>query len=556
MNRATSKSMGSMNNAASNKANDVKSKVSLTQLFLLATLVMAGFAAACGGGNPAPVVPPNGVFSTASLKGTYAFSMSGEDSNGFPIFRIGSFQADGAGNVSAAIEDVNDSGTVQSFEFLPAPASVYTMNTNGKGSITLAHNDPTVSGVVDMFQFTLVLTSASGGLMIETDGSSTMSGKFQLQSITTNFAQSYAFDTSGLDLSLGASESIIGAFTTNGSAISGGTLDDNNDAAPSGPQPISPGTITFDASTGAQFGRGSFQLNTNIGGQLFNLTFEFYVIDGSHLQFVETDGMKATVGSAIAQSSVPTNVSQFPGSFVLSVGGGAFNSGNFGPISRVGRYTADGSGNISGVGLDQNFSGGPSVFPASNSSVSAFTYTIDGSGDGRGTLTLTDKNSGDVFSFVFYLASASQGFIQDESINIVADGSLNAQTTTSLTSSIAGNYAFNWSGTNSNGGGGNEEDFAGVFTIPSGGGALTNGDLDLAELGEGKVDLNVALNGTITINGSGTGGGSTANTLQLVVSSPFSQTINFHVYAISNTNFMIVGTDSGRVVMGPLVLQQ
>jgi hypothetical protein len=529
----------------------------IPQVFFLALLLVAGFTAACGGGNPAPIPPPNGLFSLASVNGTYAFSLSGEDTNGNPIFRIGSFQADGAGNISAAIEDVNDAGVVEAFQFLPAPASTYTMSSNGKGSVTLAHNDPNVSGTVDQFQFTLVLASTANGVMIETDGSSTMSGTFHLQSITTNFAQSYAFDTSGLDLNIGSSESIVGRFTTNGTAITGGTLDDNDDASPSGAQPINPGTITFDPSFGAQFGRGQFQLNATIGGQVFNLTFEFYVIDGSHLQFVETDGMKATVGSAIAQSNVPTNVSQFPGSFVLAVGGGAFNSGNFGPISRVGRFTADGSGNITNVGLDQNFSGGPTVFPASNSSVSAFTYTIDGSGDGRGTLTLTDKNSGDQFIFVFYLATGTQGFIQDNSNNIVADGSLNAQTATNISAStLAGSYAFNWSGTNSNGGGGNEEDFAGAFTIPSGGGALMNGALDLAELGEGQVFLNVAFNGTIMVSGDGTGGGAQANTLQIVISSPFAQTVNFHVYAISNTNFIIVGTDNGRVVFGPLMTQQ
>ncbi len=412
-------------------------KTAITQIFLLATLVIAGITAACGGGNPPPIPPPSGLYSLASVNGTYAFSMVGQDVNFNPIFRIGSFQADGQGNISAAIEDVNDAGTVEAFQFLAAPASVYTMPSNGKGTLTLAHNDPTVPGTVDVFQFTLVLTSTSGGVMIETDDSATMSGTFQLQNITTNFAPSYAFNTSGVDLALnvGAPESIVGAFTTNGaSGITGGTLDDNDGAAPSGPQPISAGTITFDPTFGAEFGRGQFQLNTNIGGALFNLTFEFYVIDGSHLQFVETDAVKATSGTATAQSSVPINVSQFPGSFVLAEGGAA----NTGSLTRVGRYTADGSGNISNVALDQNIgTNGPTVFPASNSAVSAFTYTIDPSGDGRGTLTLTDKNTGDVFSFVFYLASGAQGFILDTSGNVVANGTLNAQTASNLSNTHA-----------------------------------------------------------------------------------------------------------------------
>jgi hypothetical protein len=535
------------------------SKSSLEKILIGATLLIAGFAAACGGGtNVPPVISPTGMYSTASLKGTYAFSMSGEDGNGNPIYRIGSFQADGAGNIAAAVEDVNDAGNVSSFVFTAAPTSVYTMNSNGKGTLTLVHPDPITAGVNDVFTFTIALTSTFGGLLIETDGSSTMSGNFTLQNITTNFAMSYAFDTSGVDLALGSSESIIGSFTTNGTnTITGGTLDDNDDAVPSGPQTITSGQIIPDPTYFSQFGRGEFQLNTTIAGQVFNLTFEFYVVDGSHINFVEEDANKATIGSAIAQSAVPTSVAQLTGSYVLAVGGGAFNSGNFGPITRAAVFTANGNGGLTGVALDQNFSGGPSSFPGTGSSISASSYTVDASGDGRGTLLFTDQKSGYIFTYIFYLASATQGYLQDDSVNVTADGSLNAQTGSGLTSSnLAGNWAFNWSGSNANGAGGNEEDFVGVFTIPSGGGAFTNGDVDFAELGAGKIFTDIAFNGNLTVTGGGTGGGSAGNTLQIVTEQVVPGTFNFHAYATSDTNLIIVGVDNGRVVVGPLVKQQ
>jgi hypothetical protein len=531
--------------------------LSTKQIFAVAVVFMASLAAACGGGSNVVPPPAMGGFSAASLNGTYAFSMTGEDANGFPIFRIGSLQADGNGNITAAIEDVNDAGSISAFQFTPAPTSVYTVDANGKGTLTLVHPDPNVAGVNDTFVFTITLTSTGGGLMIETDGSSTMSGSFKLQSITTNFAQSYAFDVSGLDLNIGSSESIIGNFTTNGSRITGGSLDDNDDATPSGQVAITPGTITFDAATGAQFGRGSLTLNATIVGQIFNLTFEFYVIDGSHLQLIETDALKATVGVATAQSSVPSNVGQIPGSFVVATGGGAFNSGNFGPLTRVGRYTADGNGALTNVMLDQNFSGGPEAVPNGNGSITAGAVTIDTAGSGRGTVTFTDAKSGFQFLYIFYLANATQGFIQDNTVNSVADGSLTAQTATGLSqSSIAGNYAFNWSGSNFNGAGGNEEDFVGVFTLPSSGSALTNGVVDFAELGAGKVFLNIAFNGTFTLNGDGSGGGTNGNTLQIVTEQTVSSKINFRAYATTPGNFIIVGIDNGRVVIGPLIAQQ
>ena len=529
--------------------NTATSKISRTQVFLFAVLLIAGLTAACSGGNNvAPIIPPTGGYSTSSLQGTYAFTMSGEDGNGAPIFRIGSFQADGAGNISAAIEDVNDAGTYAGFLFTPAPSSVYTMSTNGKGTLTLVHPDVNSPTGNDTFIFTIALTSTSGGLMIETDGSSTMSGNFQLQNITTNYAPSYAFDASGVDLNLSSSESIVGSFATSGDAITGGSLDDNDDAAPSGQQSISPGFITPDPTYGAQFGRGEIQLNTTISGQVYNLTFEFYTINANSLIFVETDSAKATVGTAIGQSLVPTNVSQLTSSYVLAVGGGAFNSGNFGPITRAAVFTPNGSGAVSNVALDQNFSGGPGVFPGTGSSISASSFAIDPSG--------TDQKSAYQFVYIFYLASATQGYIQDNSVNITADGSLNAQSANLTSSSIAGNYAFNWSGANANGAGGNEEDFVGVFTIPSGGGAFTNGDVDFAELGVGKIYLDIAFNGNLIVNGSGTGGGTAANTFQIVTEQAVSGTFNFHVYAINNSSFEIVGVDNGRVVIGPLTLQQ
>jgi hypothetical protein len=530
----------------------------MAHILCCAALLLAGLtAAACGGGGGATVTPPpTGMYSNASLNGTYAFSMEGEDGNGDPIIRIGSFQADGNGNIEAGIEDVNDAGTVESYVFTPAPTSTYTVSGNGKGTVTLVHPDPVVAGENDVFTFSIALTSTSGGLMIESDGSSTMSGNFTLQNISSNFAPSYAFDTSGVDLNLGTSESIIGSFTTNGtSGITGGTLDDNDAGPSAGPSPISPGTITPDPTYFSQFGRGTFTINATVDAQILNLSFEFYVVDNSHMIFVEEDGSKATLGNAVAQSAVPTSVGQLTGNYVFAVGGAVFNVGVFGPLTRAGIVAPNGNGTLASAIVDQNFTNGPSVLPGSGSSITASAYTIDGSGDGRGTVTFTDSSSGYQFIYVFYLATATQGFIQDDSSNTTADGSLTAQTASLSSSSIAGNYAFNWSGTSS-AAQDNEEDFLGVFTIPSGGGSITNGSVDFVQFGVKNPHVDQGLTGTFTLSGTGTGGGTAGNTLQLTASNAITSTANFRVYAISNSNFVIVCTDNNRVVIGPMQLQQ
>src|ERR1700688_2113437 len=395
----------------------------MKRIFLAGSVVLWLYAAACGGGNstatptPTPTPTPQGSYSLASLNGTYAFSMSGTDSSaqGLAISRIGSFHADGQGNITMAIEDVNDGGSFSTFNFTAAPASKYTMASDGKGVLTLSHPDVVNPSVADNFTFSIALDSTSSGLMIETDGSSTMSGNFRLQTISSAFATAYAFDVSGLDLGNRTSVSFIGQFTTNGvGGITGGEMDVNDGASPSGAITLQPGTITLDATNFTNFGRGTVTLNTTLNSQLLNLSYVFYVVDGSHLVLVENDTLAATSGSATAQAAVPTTVAAFLGSFVFAVGGAAISQGVFGGLSRAGRFTSDANGNITNLSVDEDFSGGVNAFPKAGG-FSNVTLTIDAAGTGRGTLNFTDVTRNQPFQYVFYLASATQGVIQDDS---------------------------------------------------------------------------------------------------------------------------------------------
>src|ERR1700675_3683070 len=343
----------------------------MKRIFLAGSVALGLYAAACGGGNgtftptPPPTPTPQGTYSIASLNGTYAFSMSGTDNTqGLAISRIGSFHADGKGNITMAIEDVNDGGSFSTFNFTAAPASTYTMNSNGKGVLPLSHPDVVNPSVADNFTFTIVLNSTSSGLMIETDGSSTMSGNFRLQSITSTFATAYAFDVSGLDFGNRTSASFVGEFTTNGvSGVTGGQMDVNDGASASGAITVQPGTISLDATNFSNFGRGTMTLNTTLNSQVLNLSYVFYVVDGSHLVLVENDTVAATSGSGTAQAAVPTTVAAFPGSFVFAVGGAAISQGVFGGLSRAGRFTSDANGNITNLSADEDFSGGVNAFP-------------------------------------------------------------------------------------------------------------------------------------------------------------------------------------------------
>ena len=529
------------------------------RLLLASVLLVGSIAAACGGGgtstpNPGPGPAPQGSFSTASLNGTYAFSMSGTDFNGFTIARIGSFHADGQGNITMAIEDVNDGGSFSTFNFTAAPASKYSMASDGKGTLTLSHPDVVNPAVADNFTFTIVLNSPNGGLMIETDGSSTMSGNFKLQNVASTFAAGYAFDLSGLDLGNQTSISFIGQFTTNGvSGVTGGVMDVNDGAAPSGPLTIQPGTITLDQTNFSDFGRGTLNLTTTISSQILNLSYVFYVVDASHLILIENDSLAATSGSALAQTTVPTTLAAFPGSFVFAVGGGAFSQGLFGPLARAGRFSADANGAITNLSLDEDFTGEFNAFPKSGGFTNV-SYTIDPVGTGRGTLNFTDVTRNQPFQYIFYMASPTQGFIQDNSANVVGDGLITAQSGTFTSASVAGTYAINWSGVNLSNG--FQEDFVGVIPVSSAGSNnITNGVVDLTELGDGKIFFDVSVNGLLTLQGNGSLGGAQGNALQLTTANSPSTTFNFRAYLVDNNTIILVGVDSGRTVIGTALRQ-
>ena len=530
----------------------------MNRWLLCSALSMCSFAAACGGGNsvtPPPNPNPQTNYSLASVNGNYTFSMSGTDGNGFSIARIGSFHADGNGNITMGIEDVNDGGSVTTFDFTAGPTSNYTMKADGKGTLTLSHPDPANSSVAVNLQFTMVLSSASGGILVETDGFSTMSGNFQLQTISSAFAQAYAFDVSGVDLNNGTSASYIGQFNTNGvSGVTGGSMDINNGASASGQLTIQPGTMTTDATNFANFGRGQLTLNTTDNSQVLALTYTFYVVDANHIQLLETDSTAATVGTAIAQSNPPATLAAFPGNFVFAVGGGVFNQGLFGPVVRGAKFTADANGTITNLGLDQNYSGGPNAFPKAGG-LTNVSYTIDAGGSGRGTLDFTDATSNTIFHFIFYMASASRGFIQDDTANTVADGSIYAQAGPFSNGSLAGTFAVSWSGSNLTNG--FEEDFAGVFPLANkAANNITGGSVDFTELGDGKIFFDVPLNGSLVLQGDGTMGGAQGNALQLTTVQAVSTTFNFRAYIIDNDNLLLIGVDNGRVVIGTAQFQK
>lgn len=530
--------------------------------FLL-PLVLAAFAGACssGGGGIQPP-PPVGHFTNASLKGNYAFSMVGQDINGQFITRVGSFIADGNGGITSAFEDVSDGGTLNTVAFTQ-PGS-YTMQANGRGTITFL----TAAGTGLQLSFAMNTAAPAGqGLIIQTDLNASSSGSFSQQDtaiFSTPFAASnYVFDFSGANAS-GAPTSYVGEVLINaGGTVGGGTFD-RNDASiatdPSGPQPIvSGGSYAADPTNNATYGRSTITFN--------GLSYAIYAIDQTHAKVLEIDGQAFTSGDLFEQiGTIPSQNSGFTTSFVYLVGGTSFNSQGSFALTRAGRFTPDGNGNLTTASIryDQNNNGTHLCVDSGDSSCASSAvgaYAI-GTGTnfslGRGTLSLSQiTGQSATISDVFYFISPNSFVIQETSASAVGDGTMATQAGNITQASLAANYVFNLSGQvlPTSGNVGFEEDFVGQYILATATSNNISGISDFEELGSTSnkgLFTNEAISGTLQVNG----GGTERNGYQInITGTTPSPQINFIAYIASPQQIFLIGTGSNRVTAGTAIVQ-
>jgi hypothetical protein len=520
--------------------------------FVAAFAFLAALLSGCGGGGSNIVPPPpSGGFSNASLQGQYAFLMSGEDLSGAYLARVGSFTADGNGNITGGLEDVLDLGSGNPAALVSFTGGSYQVQANGRGLIVLS------AAAGGELQLNMVMQTNSAGYLVETDLNAAGSGTFSFQT-SAYFSSSaltgpYVFDLFGVSFSGKnvAPISMIGKISANGNgSVTGGVMDtnDGNLSAPSGATAVAPGTYSLDNVNGATFGRGMMAFNGR--------SYVFYIVDSAHMVLLEDDALGGSSGDALGQSaSIPTQNSEFTGSFTYLVGGAAV-TGSQGALARVARYTSDGNGGIGAISLDQNYNGSY-LHISQGSNISAANYAIDTSnpGSGRGTFTFTSSGNGKI-SGVFYLFSPTQGVVQDTSSGIIGGGPFYAQTggPFSLSGSV-GNYASNWSGVQlgSSTAVPFEEDFVGQYGVTNVTDNNIAGVIDYVEMGLSSNNLftNVGLGGTLTINGDG----STNNLYKFVLAGSPSVTVNFQAYYANSGTVLLVCSDNTRTTAGVIKQQ-
>jgi hypothetical protein len=499
---------------------------------LLALVLFSAFTGSCGGGSdhttPAPP-PPAAKFSNASLSGQYAFSMTGSEicSNVSSIFtRAGSFFADGSGNITNGLEDINVCAGVETLQFT---GGRYSIGADGRGTLELTNSTGTTN-------YSIVLSSNVAGSIVQTDVDSTASGSFQRQNTAAfsnaAIAGGYVFDFNGVDVNVNPA-SYVGRFDADGAgSIANGLFDSNIGGTLSGQQLFPTGAF-YQLDTngdGATFGRGT----ANIAGQ----SFAFYVVDATKLKFIGTDFPSAVIGDAFAQQNISFTNASVAGSFAFLISGWSSS----GRIATAGRFTADGAGNLSSVVLDENNNGSITLLP---SGTVTGTFAVDDNGYGGGVMTWTDTNVGS-FSFIFYLISPTQAVFQETDSNIVSDGKVASQTATPISAaSLAGDYTVGWNGVSSD-----EEDFVGQLTLTSSG--SLSGSIDFNEFGAGQQFFDIPFTGALSLSG---GDGTQANTLNANVPTSATLTLHFTNYVIDQNTSFLVGVDNDRVIAGTLTRQ-
>lgn len=478
-------------------------------VFIVFLVTLAGCAAGTKltNGQPPPTV--SGPYTNANLNGSYAFLIRGTNTGFFSV--AGSFQANGAGMITAGVEDIDSPGT-----------SVVMNNVAISGTYTVLADGRTTANIVSPagnFVLDFVLLSNQHGLAMRFNSGTTASGSIDLQDSTAFSAAalqgSYAFTLLGSDHG-GNLETTAGAFTTlntnNVNTIQTGVQDFNDNGV------VSANRVLTGSLTNPVTGRGAAALTTNVA----SLNFIYYIVDANHLLLVETDTQPVLAGNAYRQSGAA-----IPATLVLTMTGlaGTLSLGD-GAILKT-----DTNNNVlAGSIEDVNKSGTVTQNIAVSGVYSAIT-------NGRGTIALPGSTG--LTNLAFYPTDSGFLLISIDTSAVATGTGFAQQITPPTNSSLTGRYAFSLAGGNTVG----PVDAIAQFTA-DGKGSIA-GNLD--ENSAGSLGSGLSLAGTYNLTATGRG------TSALTSSAG---TMNLILYMVDASDFIFLEADSGQVATGGIQTQQ
>jgi hypothetical protein len=218
-----------------------------------------------------------GPFSNATLSGPSAFTLGGSNSVGGPLVRGGVISADGAGNITSGVEDINNNGAMSQNLAL---TGAYAIAANGRGTLTLNSS----AGALQLALY----PSMGGQFLLEIDSTATSTGAAFAQQ-GAPFSAGSVQGTYGLNLTgvnAGTEIDSVAQFSADGTGNLTGALDLNNNGA------LSNGLALNSSYSVAANGRGTAALKSSAGTQ----NIIFYVVSNSRVLLIETDANPVSVG--------------------------------------------------------------------------------------------------------------------------------------------------------------------------------------------------------------------------------------------------------------------
>jgi hypothetical protein len=274
----------------------------------------------------------------AKLNGHYAFYFQAYDSMGRMEVSIGSFTADGNGNLTNGLRDVNvfSVPVVQQQSFTGS----YLLHADGRGTMTF-----NMSSGGCTFRFS-INGSGDKGYMVEIDYSGAHGGGLLRKQDTSDFllskiTGSYAFGFAGVSLG-GERNAAVGRLDTNGAGGVSNAVMDTNEVS----NVAIGGSFSMNSSTGAANGRAT--MTFTVQGTTFH--FGAFMVDDNEMFAMIEDQTGLDVplihGTILRQTGAPFSSSALSGAAVFYWNGQSQVAGTTSAL--IGRLSASGTNTLSG----------------------------------------------------------------------------------------------------------------------------------------------------------------------------------------------------------------
>jgi hypothetical protein len=344
-------------------------------------------------------------FNLASIQGNYAISLVGVGAGASPAFTamVGSLAADGAGNVSHGILDVNSNATVTTN--VGASGTLSAPSSSGRGTLTLTSTLGTQT-------FAYYQVDDTRLKLVEIDGANALAGDLLLQPAgpftNTSFKGRFAFTMAGSKG--GAAFGMGGLFTMNLGEITNRLLDGVNQTV-------------FDTQgayvvTDSTSGRTTVTWTVNNGAMS---QFVLYPRNDGGFVMLEVDGTAAAEGIVLPQTVSAPSTFSLQGNFAVTLAG-AESPSTVVNESITGHIVLPGGAPFTGV-LDIVANGMATQGGAFT--VGGFTVDVN---SGRGVAAALPSSSvlGNA-SFILYILDADQALVLESDSARVLTGKMTRQ---------------------------------------------------------------------------------------------------------------------------------